>query len=124
MIVGWAAGVGAGAWVLADPPQSYSGLGLGLTIAWGVMLAVGSGLVTVGHVLRRYRIELPGLVLALGGVAIYAYLSWVQTLTESPGSGPRPMLLILLAAFIIARARALLHIDRQLRRLADMRNGA
>lgn len=121
MIIGWTAGIAAGVWVLTDPPLSYDGLGLALTTTWGAMLALGSGLCMVAHLLRRYQIELPGLALALGGVVIYAYLSWQQTLTGSLGSGPRACLLILLALWIIARARALIHLDRRMRDLIDLR---
>lgn len=124
MILGWIAGAAAGAWVLADPPLSYQGIGLALTIAWGAMLAVGSGLTVLGHLTQRYKIELPGLVLALGGVVIYDYLSWVQVLTTSPGSGPRALLLVLLACLIVARIRVLIYLDRQARRLVEMRDSA
>src|SRR5699024_6592708 len=112
MVIGWAAGVAAGAWVLIDPRLSYDGLGVALTIVWGAMLALGSGLTAFGHLAQRYKIELPGLVLALGGVVIYDYLSWVQTLTTAPGSGPRALLLILLACVLIARIRVLLYLDK------------
>lgn len=120
MIIGWVAGVAAGVWVLASPPKSYDGIGLALTIAWGVMLAAGSLLVTLGHVLRTYQIELPGLAFSLGGVVLYGYLSWESTLTDSPGSGPRACLLVLLAAFIVARLRVLLYIDRRGRRIVEL----
>ena len=121
MTVGWVAGVAAGVWVLADPPVSYQGLGLALTIAWGVMLAAGSLLATVGHLSQRYKLELPGLVLALGGVVIYDYLSWEQTFTTSPGSGPRALLLVVLACMLVARIRVLIYLDRQARRIVEMR---
>lgn len=121
MVTGWAAGLIAGTWVLIDPPLSYEGIGLALTIMWGAMLAIGSGLTAIGHLAQRYKIELPGLVLALGGVVIYDYLSWVQTLTTSPGSGPRALLLIVLACMLIARIRVLLFLDRQARKLLEMR---
>lgn len=124
MILGWAAGVAAGAWVLADPPLSYQGIGLALTIAWGAMLVVGAGLSLIGHLTHRYKIELPGLVLALGGVVIYDYLSWEQTLTTSPGSGPRALLLMVLACLLIARIRVLIYLDRQARRIVEMRDSA
>lgn len=123
MILGWLAGVAAGAWVVVEPPKSYEGIGLLLTTAWGVMLAVGSGLCVAGHLLRRYQVEVPGLVLALGGIVIYDYLSWQQTFGDSLGSGPRALLLVLLAAWIIARIRTLLHIDRQARRMVELREG-
>lgn len=121
MVTGWASGIGAGAWVLADPPLSYQGIGLALTIAWGAMLVIGSALTALGHITQRYKIELPGLVLALGGVVIYDYLSWQQTLTTSPGSGPRALLLVLLACVLVARIRVLLYLDKQARHLVEMR---
>lgn len=123
MVLGWLAGVAAGVWVIVEPPKSYEGIGLALTTAWGVMLAVGSALCVAGHVLRRYQVEVPGLVLALGGIVIYDFLSWQQTLGDSLGSGPRALLLILLAAWIVARLRVLLHIDRQVRRMVELREG-
>ena len=120
MVTGWAAGVAAGVWVIVSPPLTYEGLGLALTTLWGAMLALGSALCVTAHLLRRYQVELPGLVLALGGIVIYGYLSWVATLTDSPGSGPRALLLVLLASWIVARARTLLHVDRELRRMLDL----
>lgn len=124
MVAGWAAAVGAGAWVLARPPVSYEGLGLALTTMWGLMLAVGSGLCVLAHLLQKYKLELPGLILALGGIVIYAYLSWEQTLGDAPGSGPRALLLVLLACWMIARARVLIYLDRQARRDIEMRESA
>src|SRR5699024_10437916 len=120
MVLGWIAGMGAGAWVLVSPPKSYDALSLTLTTVWGAFLLGGSLLVASAHAFRKYKIEIPGLVLALGGVVIYAYLSWAQTLTDSPGSGPRASLLILLAALIVGRIRMLMHIDRQARRMAAL----
>lgn len=123
MVLGWVAGMGAGAWVLVSPPQSYDTIGLALTVVWGAFLLGGSLLVACAHAFRKYKIEVPGLVLVLGGVVIYGYLSWLQTLTTSPGSGPRACLLILLAALLVARIRILMHIDRQARRMASLRDG-
>lgn len=122
-ILGWLAGVVAGAWVIINPPNSYEGLGLALTTMWGAFLAAGSTLVVAGHTLRKYKIEIPGLVLSLGGIAIYAYLSWVATLTDTPGSGPRACLLILLACLIVARIRVLMFVDREARKMAALRVG-
>ena len=123
MVLGWVAGMVAGAWVLASPPKSYDALGLALTTLWGAFLLGGSLLVMAANAFRKYKVELPGLVLALGGVVIYDYLSWVQTLTDSLGSGPRACLLLVLAAHIVARIRMLMHIDRQARRMASLRDG-
>ena len=123
MVVGWVAGMVAGAWVLVSPPKSYDALDLALTTVWGAFLLGGSLLVAGAHLLRKYKVEIPGLVLALGGVVIYDYLSWLQTFTTAPGSGPRACLLILLAALLVARIRILMHIDRQARRMASLRDG-
>ena len=123
MVLGWVAGMIAGVWVLVSPPKSYDAIGLALTTVWGAFLLGGSLLVACAHAFRKYKIEIPGLALALGGVAIYSYLSWVQTLTDSLGSGPRACLLLVLAAHIVARIRMLMHIDRQARRMASLRDG-
>ena len=123
MVLGWVAGMVAGAWVLVAPPKSYDALGLTLTTVWGVFLFVGSLLVVAANAFRKYKVEIPGLVLALGGVVIYDYLSWLQTFTASPGSGPRACLLLVLAAHLVARIRVLMNIDRQARRMASLRDG-
>lgn len=123
MVLGWVAGMAAGAWVLISPPKSYDTLGLTLTAVWGVFLFAGSLLTMFGHAFRKYKIEIPGLILALGGVVIYDYLSWLQTFTSAPGSGARACLLIVLAALLVARIRILMHIDRQARRMASLRDG-
>ena len=123
MVVGGVAGMVAGAWVLVSPPKSYDALDLTLTTVWGAFLLGGSLLVAGAHLLRKYKVEIPGLVLALGGVVIYDYLSWLQTFTTAPGSGPRACLLVLLAALLVARIRLLMHIDRQARRMASLRDG-
>ena len=123
MVTGWAAGMVAGAWVLVSPPKSYDALGLALTTVWGAFLLGGSLLVLAANAFRKYKVEIPGLILALGGVVIYDYLSWLQTFTSAPGSGARACLLILLAALLVARIRLLMHIDRQARRMASLRGG-
>lgn len=123
MVAGWLAGSAAGAWVLVSPPKSYEGLGLALTTMWGLMLAVGSGLCALALTTQKYKLELPGLVLALGGIIIYAYLSWARALGDTPGSGPRALLLVLLACWIVARARVLIYLDRQARRLKELQEG-
>lgn len=123
MVAGWLAGSAAGAWVLVSPPVSYEGLGLALTTMWGLMLAVGSGLCALALTTQKYKLELPGLVLALGGIIIYAYLSWARALGDTPGSGPRALLLVLLACWIVARARVLIYLDRQARRLKELQEG-
>ena len=123
MVLGWVAGMVAGAWVLVSPPKSYDALGLALTAVWGAFLLGGSLLVLAANAFRKYKIEIPGLILALGGVVIYDYLSWLQTFTSAPGSGARASLLALLAALLVARIRILMHIDRQARRMASLRDG-
>src|SRR5699024_12251461 len=96
---------------------------LSLTTVWGAFLFAGSLLVACAHALRKYKIEIPGLILALGGLMIYAYLSWAHTLTESLGSGPRASLLLALAALLVARIRILMHIDLQASRMDSVPDG-
>ena len=62
MVLGWVAGMVAGAWVLVSPPQSYDALDLTLTTVWGAFLLGGSLLVAGAHLLRKYKVEIPGLV--------------------------------------------------------------
>ncbi|UVY83783.1 hypothetical protein NLU66_16475 [Brachybacterium sp. NBEC-018] len=121
MILGWLCGAAAGVWVLVDPPKSYQGIGLTLTIMWGIMLALGSAATALAHAIRSYQIEIPGLILALGGIVVYDYLSWQATFGDSPGSGPRALLLALLAFLVVGRIRMLLYIDREARKLVDLR---
>lgn len=123
VVAGWLAGIAAGLWVIIAPPKSYEGIGLTLTATWGAFLVAGGALVAIGHAAHKYKIEIPGLLLSLGGVVIYDYLSWAQTFTDSPGSGPRALLLALLVCLIMARLRVLWHVDREGRRMALLRTG-
>lgn len=111
MMLGALQGLGAGLWVIVSPPVTYEGIGATLTLVWGVLIAVGSALVLLGHALRIHQVEVPGLAFALGGMAIYVYLSWEHTIGTSPGSGPRALFLGQLACFYLARLILLLYID-------------
>ena len=123
LILGWVFGVTGGGWVLASPPVTYQGIGLGLTIAWGAMLAAGSLAVLIGHLWQKYRIEVPGLWLVVGGLVIYILLSWDQVFSGSWGSGPRASLLVTLACICAARLRLLHILDRKLRRIDSYGRG-
>lgn len=112
---------GAGAWVLVSPPQSYDGIGAQLTTAWGVLLTAGGLLVAAAWAVRSYKLELPGVSLAIGGLAIYALLSWQQTLGESPGSGVRALLMTAGAVIAVLRLARLARISRDARRAAEVR---
>ena len=115
MVLGALQGLGAGLWVILSPPVSYVGLGATLTLVWGTLIAAGSALVLIGHASRVHQIEVPGLAFALGGMAIYVYLSWEQTLGTAPGSGPRALFLGQLGSFYLARLILLLYIDHKAR---------
>lgn len=115
MMLGALQGLGAGLWVIVSPPVSYEGIGATLTLVWGVLIAAGSALVLIGHVVRVHQVEVPGLAFALGGMAIYIYLSWEQTLGTSPGSGPRALFLGQLGTFYLARLILLLYVDLKAR---------
>lgn len=124
MIAGALQGLAAGLWVIVSPPLSYEGIGATLTLVWGIMIAAGSVLILVGHAVRVHQVEMPGLVFALAGIAIYIYLSWEQTLGSSPGSGPRALFLGNLAMFYISRLVLLLYVDIKARARLDAREGA
>lgn len=123
MVAGALQGLAAGLWVIVSPPLSYEGIGATLTLMWGVMIAAGSVLVLIAHLIRVHQLEIPGLVFALGGVAIYIYLSWQQTLGTSPGSGPRALFLGWILMFLLARLILLLVVDRRARARIDAREG-
>ncbi len=124
MVLGALQGLGAGAWVLLSPPRSYEGIGLALTFAWGAMLIVGSLLILVAHLIRVHQVELPGLAFALGGILTYVYLSWEQTFGDSPGSGPRALLLGWLLCFLLTRLVLLLYVDLKARARKDRQEEA
>ena len=112
---------GAGAWVLISPPVSYVGIGALLTIVWGALLAAGGVLMAAGWAMRSYKLELPGVTFALGGLAIYALLSWQQTLGDSLGSGPRALLITAGAILALLRLVRLARTSRDARWIAEVR---
>lgn len=121
MISGALQGLAAGLWVIISPPLSYEGIGATLTLVWGIMIAAGSVLILIGHAVRVHQVEMPGLVFALGGVAIYIWLSWQQTLGTSPGSGPRALFLGWVATFLLSRLILLLYVDIRARARLEAR---
>src|SRR5699024_12152704 len=94
-----------------------------LTIAWGAMLASGALAVLIAHLWQKYRIEVPGLWLIVGGLVIYILLSWDQVFSGSWGSGPRASLLVTLACGCAARLRLLHILDRRFRRIDSYGRG-
>lgn len=112
---------GAGAWVLISPPLSYEGIGALLTTVWGALLAAGGALTAGGWLRRSYKLELPGASFALGGLAIYALLSWQQTLGGSLGSGPRALLITAVAVIALLRLVRLYRTSRDARWAAEVR---
>lgn len=114
---------GAGTWVLVDPPQSYQGLGSALTAAWGSLLMLGGLLVSAGWAVRSYKFELPGIVPALGGLAIYSFLSWQHTFGESLGSGPRALLITAGTLIALYRLKQLIRASRSARWVAEVESG-
>ena len=124
VILGALQGLAAGLWVVVSPPRSYEGIGLALTFAWGLMLIVGSLLILIAHLIRVHQVELPGLAFALGGILTYVYLSWDQTIGDSPGSGPRALLLGWLLCFLLTRLVLLVHADVKARARKDQHGEA
>lgn len=119
----WLAATACGVWVLAYPPRSYAGFGLIVTFLWAGLMIVGSLLVLAGNLRQRYRIELPGLIFALGGVTLYGVLSWEQVMSGTWGSGPRGLLLLMLALLLAHRIRMLTLVHRRLQRLDNIARG-
>lgn len=124
MVLGALQGLAAGLWVIVSPPRSYEGIGATLTLAWGILIVTGAALILIAHLIRVHQLELPGLVFALGGVAIYVYLSWEQTFGASPGSGPRALFLGWILSFLLARLILLVVIDIRARKRIDARGEA
>ena len=124
MILGAIQGLGAGLWVIISPPKSYVGIGATLTLTWGILIVTGSALVLIAHIVRVHQLEIPGIVFALGGLAIYVYLSWEATFGTSPGSGPRAFFLGWLLCFLLTRLILLVYVDWQARRRLEIREGA
>lgn len=119
MVAGALQGLAAGLWVIISPPKSYEGIGAMLTTIWGVLLVAGGVLILIAHLVRVHQVELPGIAFSLGGIAIYVYLSWQATLTDSPGSGPRALFLGWIAMFLLSRLILLLVVDLRARRRID-----
>ena len=121
MVLTWAFGGLAAPWILTFPPITYQGLGLFASIGWGVMVGAGSLLISAGYLFEEYRIELPGVGLVVGGLAVYVLLSWQSTLTGSTGSGARAIILVLFLGTMTVRGLKLLghhQVVRNLQRIA------
>lgn len=111
----------AGAWVLIDPPQSYRGLGEALTTAWGTLLTLGGVVVSGAYWRRSYKVEMTAMPLIAGGLAVYSFLSWQATLGDSPGSGPRALILTAFAVVAAVRLVQLLRTSRDARWVAEVK---
>lgn len=92
---GWLIGALVAPWILTFPPVTYEGMGLVASYGWGVMFGAGAILIAIGHMREEYRIEIPGIGLVLGGIAVYLILTWGQVIAAgSMGSGSRGLLLV------------------------------
>ena len=123
-IIGWLACVALAPYILVFPPVSYEGFGFVASVGWGVMAGAGAVLILIGNLRKAYLVEAPGVMLTTAGVAVYALLSWEQTLTSSPGSGLRALLMVtFLTAFLLDRALELLEYHKALRRIDRIGRG-
>ena len=117
-VIGWLACVALAPYILVFPPVSYEGFGLVASVWWGVMAGAGAALILIGNLRKAYLVEAPGIMLTTAGVAVYTLLSWEQTISSSPGSGPRALLMVtFLTAFLLDRALELLEYRRTLKRI-------
>lgn len=123
-VIGWLACVALAPYILAFPPVSYEGFGFVASVGWGVIAGAGAVLILIGNLRKAYLVEAPGVMLTTAGVAVYALLSWDQTLTSSPGSGPRALLMVtFLTAFLLDRAMELLEHHKTLKRIDRIGRG-
>lgn len=123
-VIGWLACVALAPYILVFPPVSYEGFGLVASVGWGVMAGAGAVLILIGNLRKAYLVEAPGVMLVTAGVAIYALLSWEQTIHTSPGSGPRALLLVtFISAFLLDRALELWAYHKTLERIDRIGRG-
>ena len=123
-VVGWLACVALAPYILVFPPVSYEGFGLVASVGWGVMAGAGAVLILIGNLRKAYLVEAPGVMLTTAGVAVYALLSWEQTITSSPGSGLRALLMVtFISAFLLDRAMELLEHHKTLKRIDRIGRG-
>ncbi|QCR53194.1 hypothetical protein C1N80_06110 [Brachybacterium sp. SGAir0954] len=73
----------SGIGVLVWTPQSYEGISLAFTYAWGIFQVLGGGVALIALLARRVLWEWRVVLVAALGVGFYAGLSWVQVLTEA-----------------------------------------
>ena len=111
MTLAYLAAVGAGVWALSKPPVSYD-IATWVGIAWGLALILGGGLNAFGMIAARYRFEWFGSWLLAFGLATYAVMSWNAALTETPGHGPRALILTGFALVVYSRGAQLSRIDK------------
>ena len=123
-VIGWLACVALAPYILVFPPVSYEGFGFVASMGWGVMAGAGAVLILIGNLRKAYLVEAPGVMLTTAGVAIYAILSWEQTITSSPGSGLRALLMVtFISAFLLDRALELLEHHKTLKRIDRIGRG-
>ena len=119
----YALAAGVAPWILAFPPVSYEGLGLVASVGWGVLVGVGAALMLVGELKRSHYVELPGVMLMGAGLATYTMLSWEQTISTSPGSGARALLVAAGSIWLARRGKRLIGYHRTLDRIDRIGRG-
>lgn len=102
-IAAYAALLISGIGVLVWTPQSYEGISLAFTYAWGAFQVLGGGVALIALLARRVLWEWRVVLLAALGVGLYAGLSWVQVLTEAPVHTGRAGDITALSLFLVAR---------------------
>ena len=119
----YALAAGVAPWILAFPPVSYEGFGLVASVGWGILVGVGAVLMLVGELKRSHYVELPGVMLAGAGLLTYTMLSWEQTLSSSPGSGARALLIAAGSVWLARRGKRLIGHHRTLDRIDRIGRG-
>ena len=119
----YALAAGVAPWILTFPPVSYEGLGLVASVGWGVLVGVGAVLMLAGELKRSHYVELPGVMLMGAGLATYTMLSWEQTISTSPGSGARALLVAAGSIWLARRGKRLIGYHRTLDRIDRIGRG-
>lgn len=93
----------SGLGVLLWTPQSYEGISLLFTYAWGAFQVLGAGVAMVALLAKKVLWEWRVVLLAALGVGLYAGLSWVQVFTEAAVHTGRAGDITALTLLLVAR---------------------
>src|SRR5699024_9441995 len=121
--IGRAACVGVGGGVTDAGAGVCIRYEVGCSVSWVILLNMGGALAAAGWSVRSYKNELPGIIPAMGGLAISSILSWQAALGDSPGSGPRASIVTAVTLIALLRLAQLIRTSRDARWAAEVDAG-